>query len=81
VLRPASGARVYLATDGVLDHPGGARGHGLGTDRFMALLAGLAGVPLGEQRARLVEALGRWAGGRPQRDDLTILGFQVDWRG
>lgn len=79
-LRPAAGARVYLCTDGVLDHPGGPGGHGLGTARLLALLASLAEVPMAAQRGRLEAALDEWAGGRPARDDLTILGFQVDWR-
>lgn len=79
VLTPASGARIYLVTDGVLDHPGGERGFGYGSARLAALLAGLAGVPMAEQGPRIEAALREWAGGRPQRDDLTLLGFEIAW--
>lgn len=80
VLAPPSGARVYLVSDGVLDHPGGERGFGFGGARLKALLASLAAVPMAEHGARIEAALRDWAGGRPQRDDLTLLGFELRWR-
>lgn len=80
LLHPGDGTRVYLATDGVLDHAGGEKGFGLGTSRLKQLLEELAPVPMAEQGARLEAALRAWAGPRPQRDDLTILGFELHWR-
>ncbi|HYG67531.1 MAG TPA: SpoIIE family protein phosphatase, partial [Anaeromyxobacteraceae bacterium] len=80
VLAPASGARVYLVTDGVLDHAGGEKGFGLGMPRFTQLLRSLAGVPMEEQGERFEEALRAWAGPRPQRDDVTLVGFELHWR-
>ncbi len=74
---PAPGARVYLATDGVLDQPGGPRGFGFGRERLAALLGSLAAVPLPEQAARIEAALREWAGPHPQRDDVTVVGFEV----
>ncbi|WP_084615801.1 biofilm regulation protein phosphatase SiaA [Solimonas flava] len=65
----------YLCSDGLLDQAGGPRGYSFGSDAFRDALLAEAGQPLAAQRAALVAALEAWQGGRPQRDDITVLGF------
>jgi serine phosphatase RsbU (regulator of sigma subunit) len=70
-----AGIRVYLVSDGVLDLPGGERGLPLGLGRLESLLSELAALPFPEAGARAGEALSAYQGDRPQRDDLTFVGF------
>ncbi len=66
----------YLTTDGLLDQSGGENGFSLGTDQFTQWLVRLARLPLAEQRQGLSDALARFRGSHPQRDDITILSFR-----
>lgn len=68
----------YLATDGYLDQAGGELGYGFGNSRFANLLRELAGLPLSEQAQAFDDALERYRGELPQRDDITILSFRVE---
>lgn len=71
------GSRVYLASDGLIDQPGGPRGFGYGRARFAELLGSLAAVPLADQAPPIEAALQAWAGAHRQRDDVTVIGFEV----
>ncbi len=73
-LRP--GFTYYLSTDGVLDQSGGRHGFGVGSDRFSSWVREHAAKPLQEQSRAFSEALERFRGGHPQRDDITILSFR-----
>ena len=75
-LRP--GVTYYLATDGFLDQAGGELGYGFGNTRFARLLQEHARLPMAEQAGALDDALTRYRGGLPQRDDVTILSFRFD---
>ncbi|WP_319240008.1 biofilm regulation protein phosphatase SiaA [uncultured Propionivibrio sp.] len=72
------GVTYYLATDGFLDQAGGELGYGFGNTRFAELLLAHARLPMAEQASALDEALTRYRGGLPQRDDVTILSFRFD---
>ncbi|CAH2030042.1 SpoIIE family protein phosphatase [Trichlorobacter ammonificans] len=75
-LRLAPGDACYLTSDGILDHAGGAKGYGFGTERFMAMLAAHAGLPMPEQAQRFEQILCDYQGDYPQRDDVTLIGFR-----
>jgi serine phosphatase RsbU (regulator of sigma subunit) len=76
---PLSTERTYyLVTDGILDQAGGEHGFGLGTDRLRALLRDHARMPMQAQANAFVDALSRYQGGLPQRDDMTMLSFRFD---
>ncbi len=72
-----AGRTFYLFSDGVLDQAGGAKGYGFGRRRLAECLAGSGAAPLAEQKQRLEEALASYQAGRPQRDDITVLGFRL----
>lgn len=67
----------YLTSDGLLDENGGERGYAFGTARFVALLEAVRGLSLDRQHQTLREALDSYRGARPQRDDITVVGFRV----
>ncbi len=76
----SEGARVYLVTDGVLDLPGGERGLPFGSSRAADLIEEIAGLPFAEAESHIVSALADWQGRRPQRDDLSFVGFGMNSR-
>ena len=77
-LRMEPGWTYYLATDGFLDQAGGEHGFGFGNTRFAEMLKRHAQQPLTDQAAAFTEALARYQGGRPQRDDITLLSFRFE---
>ncbi|THF65535.1 HAMP domain-containing protein [Pseudothauera nasutitermitis] len=70
-------ATYYLVTDGFLDQAGGELGFGFGNSRLKNLLLEHARLPMDEQAAALDDALERYRGAHPQRDDITILSFRI----
>lgn len=76
-LTPAADDRLYLATDGVYDLPGGTQGYGLGRERFEAQLLATCALPLPAQGAALLDAFNAYGGERARRDDLTLFGFAL----
>ncbi len=75
-LRP--GTAYYLFTDGILDQAGGPRGFGLGRSRLRATLEALGNRPMADQGRALARTLAAYQGERPQRDDITLLGFRLE---
>jgi len=73
---PLAGTAFYLTTDGILDLAGGPRGFGFGSSRFAGIASACSSLPLAEQRARMEAGIDQWRGGRPQRDDITVIGFR-----
>jgi serine phosphatase RsbU (regulator of sigma subunit) len=73
----ASAHRFYLATDGVLDLPGGERGLPFGRTRLRRLIADIAPLSFADAEARSLDAFSAWLAGRGQRDDLTFVGFAL----
>jgi phosphoserine phosphatase RsbU/P len=72
----AEGAVGYLFSDGILDQPGESHGYGLGRIRLQQELDLLQGQGVRSQGQALEAFLATYQGARPQRDDITILGFQ-----
>ncbi len=70
-------AQYYLITDGILDLPGGGAGHGLGRNKFMALIKSLSTLPMHEQKKELLHQLTIHQGQWISKDDMTIIGFII----
>jgi len=70
------GMMFYLASDGILDQSGGAKGWGFGRRRFNELLVRIRERSASCQRTAIEEALALYQGDTPQRDDITMLGFK-----
>ncbi|MEQ8347074.1 MAG: PAS-domain containing protein [Sneathiellaceae bacterium] len=70
--------RLFLATDGLYDHPGGDRGFGFGRRRWLDAVEAARGLGFQAQCAAAVQALEAYGGGRPRRDDVTFLALDLD---
>jgi serine phosphatase RsbU (regulator of sigma subunit) len=66
----------FLASDGILDQVGGAKGWGFGSRRFHTLLTAIARLPAAEQQAAIEKALAEYQGDFHQRDDITVIGLK-----
>jgi|GEM_PF-2488377 len=77
VLKVGAGAVFYAPTDGILDENGGVKGFGFGRDRLKKMVKQYAHHPLKRQREHFEQALAGWRGARPQRDDITMVGFRL----
>lgn len=73
----ASGDRVYLLSDGLVDQVGGARGFSFGRTRFMEFVGDRRHHSLEEQRAELLREFKEYQGGEARRDDVTVIGFEL----
>jgi serine phosphatase RsbU (regulator of sigma subunit) len=75
-----AGTRVYLASDGILDQPGGDKGFGLGQRRLQEALVKWETVPLSAMTEHLNALLKDYTGSYRQRDDITVVGIQLGAR-
>ncbi|WP_165602600.1 PAS-domain containing protein [Candidatus Terasakiella magnetica] len=67
----------FLTTDGLIDQIGGERKRMFGKKRFKNLLLSLRGVPLFEQKFRILEAVADYQGYEIRRDDMALISFKV----
>lgn len=67
----------YITTDGFLDQNGGPKNHSLGRRRFISLIEESNELNCEEQRNFFNQALIHYRQEESQRDDITVLGFQV----
>jgi serine phosphatase RsbU (regulator of sigma subunit) len=72
------GDRIFLATDGVGDQIGEAIPMAFGWTRFSAALTAAAGGPVAGQTALALERLELWQGDEARRDDISILGVELE---
>lgn len=70
--------RFYLATDGYTDQVGGEQGFPFGRQRFRDLIKDSVNMPLGEQERLFRETIETYRGEEPRRDDMTVLGFEIN---
>jgi len=73
----APGTSVYLLTDGLLDQLGGDKRIAFGKRRLRATLLEQRHAPMEAQRVALLEALGRYQGREPRKDDVSAIGFRL----
>ena len=69
--------RFYLTTDGLIDQVGEETGLPLGKRRLTAQLQRMEGLSFAEQRQAVLDMLAAFQGGECQRDDITVVGFQL----
>jgi len=73
----ANGDVFYMTTDGLIDQIGGEKRRSFGKRRFGELVSSLTGVPLADQKARIVAAFEEYQGSENRRDDVSVIGFKV----
>ncbi|MFH1138330.1 MAG: SpoIIE family protein phosphatase [Pseudomonadota bacterium] len=69
------GMSFYMFTDGIPDHMGGSPPRLLGKKRLAGIIEPLVGLPLARQLEAIGQALARYRGDQPRRDDMTLIGF------
>ncbi|MGB0695573.1 MAG: PAS domain S-box protein [Rhodospirillaceae bacterium] len=69
-------ASFYLASDGVWDQVGGERRRTFGKKRFRTLLQDVQGLPMAEQKDRLLKSFADYQGYEMRRDDVSCIGFR-----
>ncbi|MBC2726412.1 SpoIIE family protein phosphatase [Desulfosporosinus sp.] len=67
----------YITTDGFLDQNGGPKNHSLGRRRFISLIEECSKHNCEEQLNLFKLTLRDYQQEEPQRDDITVLGFQI----
>lgn len=72
-----SGTTYTLCSDGLLDQSGGPAGFSLGREGLERWLLDLAAESPERQQQSLRERLEAFQGACPQRDDITLLSFQI----
>lgn len=72
------GARYYLSSDGYWGQVGGPKNISLGRERFTALLARTETLSMANQKEELLTAFQEYRDKRPQADDITVLGVQIE---
>ena len=70
-----AGDRLYLYSDGMIEGAN-RQGEQFGAERFFGLLGLLWDQPLQAGCRQVAERARQFAGGRPQQDDLTLLGIE-----
>ena len=71
------GDKFYLTTDGYIDQNGGLKDHSFGKTRYRALINDYGHLSLAEQRQLFEDALDSYKQAEMQRDDITVVGFQI----
>lgn len=68
---------IVLFSDGIIDQGGGAKGYSLGHTAFLNILQSTGNLPLKVQQEEWMKALQKYQGNESQRDDITVLAWQV----
>ena len=71
------GDTFYIASDGYADQDGGERGKKLMTRNFKQLLLDIQPLSMQQQKNHLDAFITEWRGGRPQLDDILVIGIRL----
>jgi len=71
------GMRFYLTTDGMIDQIGGAKRIAYGKKRLMETIQEVHRLPMQDQQEILLERYYAYKGEESQRDDNTMIAFQI----
>ncbi|MDP3301229.1 MAG: SpoIIE family protein phosphatase [Sulfuricurvum sp.] len=71
------GMRFYLTTDGIIDQIGGSKRIAYGKKRLMEVIHDNHMKPMEEQQAIILEQYNNYKGDESQRDDNTMIAFQI----
>ncbi|ABO50366.1 Stage II sporulation E family protein [Desulforamulus reducens MI-1] len=72
-----SGDLFYLTTDGYLDQNGGLKDYSFGKNRFLNMIEHCNNRDLSKQGKVFLNELLNYMGEKPQRDDITVIGFRI----
>lgn len=76
-LKVTQGDRFYLTTDGYLDQNGGLNDYSFGKRKFKEIMAHTLSLSMIEQGICYEKELTDYMGEQPQRDDITVVGFEI----
>jgi serine phosphatase RsbU (regulator of sigma subunit) len=71
----SAGDTIYLTSDGYTDQSNPDRKR-FGTEKLFGILREIHSKPMEIQAQRLISELDNFAGGFPQRDDITVVGVK-----
>ena len=71
--------RIYLHTDGYVDQFGGPDNKRFKRSRFKRMLLNIQHLDMKEQKRIIEQELDKWMGQNDQIDDITVLGFEIDF--
>jgi len=71
------GDRFYITTDGYVDQNGGLYNYSLGKRQFNETIIRFSVLPLIKQGLAFEQELHKYMGHESQRDDITVIGFEV----
>ena len=71
------GDKLYLSTDGFFDQHGELDSNPFGIDDFAQTLFENQALPMEEQKTILINKLTAYMGSEEQRDDITVIGFEL----
>ncbi len=71
--------RIYIFTDGYVDQFGGPDNKRYKRTRFKRLLLNIQDLSMSEQKNKIERELDLWMGENDQIDDITVLGFEVNF--
>jgi serine phosphatase RsbU (regulator of sigma subunit) len=71
------GDMIYTYSDGYSDQFGGPRLKKFKQRNLKQLLVSIAGLPLDQQRAKIVSTFDDWKGTREQVDDVLLMGVRI----
>jgi serine phosphatase RsbU (regulator of sigma subunit) len=77
ILELKEGMRFYLTTDGIIDQIGGSKRIAFGKKRLMEIIHENHTKPMREQQEIILERYYRYKGDESQRDDNTMIAFQI----
>ena len=76
-LETGRGRFFYMTSDGLPTQVGSEKRLPFGNKRFVRLLSSLGDLPMKDKKARILDALATHMGEAPQRDDVSLIGFEV----
>ena len=71
------GMRFYMTSDGLTDQIGSKARRGFSKARFLELIGFIGALPMIEQKVAIWQALLDHQGTESRRDDLSVVGFQL----
>jgi len=71
------GDRVYFTTDGYVDQNGGLKNYSFGKNKFREIIAKTSSLSILEQGECFKKELDLHMGQEQQRDDITVIGFDL----
>lgn len=71
------GDRFYFTTDGFVDQNGGMKDYSFGKSQFREITANFSTISMHDQGEQYALILSNYMGLKAQRDDITVVGFEL----